>query len=173
MSSPLRVIREAMHLWSSHAYSQRMPVGTPDSSVQACSTWAKARVFPSLIAQKSLGLEASVGDRKSARWSLLNLDGAPHHPKASLLGQGQPECHSLPSGLIGGLQHCWGPPLSGGCPLTTFHWVLAPSTSWGWPIFSISMHGSTYGGGWWDLVPLALIGVGTGIDWADGHGQGL
>ena len=67
MSSLLRVTRGAMHLSSSHADSQRMPVGTPDSLVQACSTGAKARVFSCLMAQQSLGPGASVWTRKCAR----------------------------------------------------------------------------------------------------------
>ena len=41
----------------------------PNSLVQACSTQAKAWVFPSLTVKKSPGLEASVGDRKSVRQS--------------------------------------------------------------------------------------------------------
>ena len=66
MSSMLRVMKGAMQFRSSHDKLQRMPVETPNSLAQACSTWAKARVFSSLIVQKSLGQEVLVQSMKSA-----------------------------------------------------------------------------------------------------------
>ena len=78
----------AIHFWSYHVDSQRMPVWTPNSLAHACGTQAKARVFSCLLAQKSHGPEVLVWNRKSARQSSLNLGGASHHPKALCWARG-------------------------------------------------------------------------------------
>ena len=65
MSSPLRVIRGAIHLWSSHMVKHKTLVGAPDSLAQTCSAWVRARVFSCLTTQKFLGPEASVPDMNS------------------------------------------------------------------------------------------------------------
>ena len=95
MSSLLRVIRETMHFLCSPADSRRMPVGTPNSLVQACSTWANARVFSCLRAQKSLGPE--VVESAKSGWGIPPAQGL-------MLGQGQSECCHLLMGPLEGFR---------------------------------------------------------------------
>ena len=80
-SSPLRVIKRAMHYWNSMMALHRMPVLTPDVSAQACITKAKASVFSCLMTQKFWELE--MGGRKSWRQSPWSVGRASHHPEAS------------------------------------------------------------------------------------------
>ena len=80
-SSPLMIIKGAMHCWSSLAALQRMPVLAPDAFAQACNAWTKVSIFSCLMAQKSLGLEA--GGRKSWGQSPWSVGRVSHHPEAS------------------------------------------------------------------------------------------
>ena len=92
-----------------------MPIGTPDSSAQACSTQAKANVFSSLMVQKSFGLEASVEGKKSEvehwMWVEHSTIPKPH------VGTGTTWTPPPANRLLEGHQHCWGPPYQEGS-----HW---------------------------------------------------
>ena len=158
MLSPLRVIRGAMHFRSSCADSQRMPVGIPNSLVQRLAVpWLWPGSFPTSWPQNPFGLRASVWTRKS-----MGLESAEHRwgiplPQSLMIGQ---SAAWMPLHLPLGI--CWRAPESlrpslyeVGAQWTPSHWLLAPSTSgggWSFPF----LHGSTYEGGWWDLLPLAL-----------------
>ena len=83
MSSSLRVIKGVIHLCSSHAESQRMPILAPNPLVQACSALVKSRVFSCLTTQKSLQLEASIISMKSGGQRPLSQGGASYQPEAS------------------------------------------------------------------------------------------
>ena len=131
MSSLLRVIRGAIHFCSSLAESQRMSVGNPDSSVQACSTWARANVFSSLLPWISFGLEASLGVRSpqgGAHWMQVGHSTTPK----PCVGQGAAWM------LIGRLQHCQGPPIIRWGPIVNFPLGFNSFHHWQWLIFSIS-----------------------------------
>ena len=137
-----------------------MPVVTPDSSAQAYSTWAKARVFSSLTVQKFLWLEASVGDRKSVRQSPLNVGGVLHHPKALCWARGslnatacQQTCWRASASLRPSLVR-WGPIDNLPLDFNSFH-------QWWWPIISISTWIHLWG---W------LMGSGSsGFNWGQGE----
>ena len=154
---------------SSLAESQRMSVGNPDSSTQVWSTRAKPMFSPPSQCGNSLGWKHQWGVR--SLWGEAHLMWVGHSttPKPHA-GPGAAWMLPPANRLIGGLQHPWGPPLSGGGPLTTYHKVSTPSTSGGVQSFP-SPHGSTCGSGWRDLVVLALIGVRTRISW-QGDRQG-
>ena len=72
-----------MHLQSSHMESHKIPVEDPKSSPQACSAWARAKVFSCLTTLKSFRLGASVPGINAWGQSPLIQGGASHHPEAS------------------------------------------------------------------------------------------
>ena len=96
-SSPLRLIKGAMHFWSSCASLQRTPVSASNLSAQACSTQAKARVFSCIMAWKPLVLEASAWGMKSWGYSPWSKGGTSHQSQASCWVR----C-SLPSSIVQG-----------------------------------------------------------------------
>ena len=82
-----------IHCWRSLTASQRMPVLAPDASAQVCNAWTKASVFTCLTTQKSWGLEAVVGGRKSWGQTLWIVGRCPTIlilPAVSLVARRQP-----------------------------------------------------------------------------------
>ena len=80
-SPPLRVIKGAMHYWSSLVAPHRIPILATDVSAQACKSLAKTSIFPCLVTQKFRGSE--VGGRKSWGQSPWSVGKASHQPEAS------------------------------------------------------------------------------------------
>ena len=84
----LRVIKGAMHFWSSHAKLHRALISISHLSVQVCSVQAKTRFFSCITVWKSLVPEALLWGMKSQGHSLLRQGGASHEPEASYLARG-------------------------------------------------------------------------------------
>ena len=158
MSSPLKVIKGAMHFWSSHAKSYGTPVSVPDISAQVCSAWGKARVFSCLTVWISLVLAATVWGMKSQGHSPLRQGGASHQPEVSCWAMDSLKataCHWAPSRALGSQR----PSLMMWLAMDTLPLALISFHQWGCPLLSICR------GGWLDLDPLlALIRVGTRIN---------
>ena len=161
MLSPFRLIKGAMHFWSSHAMSQRTLASAPDLSAQHCSAPAKARVFSCLTVWKSLVPEASVWGRKSWVHSPQKLGGESHQPEASYCVRGSLKataCHwekYKASGLLRLFPMVYLPRAYFLMAQISFHeWGCLPSLS-----FSVLIH-------WWGKP------TGSGIPLIQGCDQG-
>ena len=137
-----------------------MPVWTPDSLAQACSTQLSQGL---LLPQKSPGPEESVWSMKSVGWRLLSQGEASHHSEASCWARGSlnaPACQWACNRALESLRlsfirwmHIDTLPLA----ISSFH-------QWGWMVFSISAW--IYLWGWFtgSGLPWALIGFSIGIN---------
>ena len=95
ISSPFRLIKGAMHFWSSHTALQRTQVGTPNLCT-AQSAQAKARIFSCIILRDSIGQEIMSTQPMKTGWRIPPTQNL-------LLCKGHPEGHSLPLRKVQGL----------------------------------------------------------------------